>query len=234
MARLAADEVRGLEVYGEVAPGDYVTIEVSDDGDGMDAETLSRIFDPFFTTKFTGRGLGLAAVQGIVRGHKGALRVYSEVGKGTTFRLLFPAATSSAVAGAAVAPAAAPGPSRRGTVLVVDDDESVRTVAARLLERMGFTVVLAADGREGVARFAEDPARFGLVLLDLTMPHLDGEETFRQLRHLRPGVRVILTSGFSHQEVITRFAGKGLAGFVQKPFEAETLMAEVRKVLGDP
>jgi CheY-like chemotaxis protein len=233
VARLDAEYLRTLQSFEDLPPGDYVTIEVSDDGSGMDGDTLRRIFEPFFTTKFTGRGLGLAAVQGIVRGHKGGLKVYSEVGKGTTFRLLLPASERSEAVVPRVESTPAPGPISRGTVLVVDDEETVRSVAARLLERMGLEVVLAGDGREGVDKFRADPARYALVLLDLTMPHLDGEETFRQLRHIRPGIRVILSSGFNHQEVLTRFAGKGLAGFVQKPFEARTLMNEVSRVIAD-
>ena len=117
------------------------------------------------------------------------------------------------------------------TVLVVDDEETVRTVAARMIERLGFTVLLAADGREAMAMFRPGPTRFAFVLLDLTMPHLDGEETFRQMRQLNPGVRVILTSGFNQQEAINRFTGKGLAGFIQKPFELSNLTAVIRSVV---
>jgi two-component system, cell cycle sensor histidine kinase and response regulator CckA len=119
-----------------------------------------------------------------------------------------------------------------GTVLVVDDEESVRTVAARILERLGFKTALAADGREAVDLFRADPARFDLVLLDLTMPHMDGEETFRQLRMINPSVRVLLTSGFNQQEAINRFAGKGLAGFLQKPFELADLVRLIREAQG--
>ena len=115
------------------------------------------------------------------------------------------------------------------TVLVVDDEETVRTVTARILETLGFAVVLAVDGREALEIYRREPARFTLVLLDLTMPHMDGEETFRQLRHLNPGVKVVLMSGFNQQEAVSRFTGKGLAGFVQKPFEVGSIMAAVRE-----
>ena len=230
VARVDAEYLKGFRPDASPVHGDYVFIEVSDNGCGMDTATLARMFDPFFTTKFTGRGLGLAAVLGIVRGHKGGLKVYSEPGKGTTFKLFFPVADGKAQDSAT--PFAEPAPFKgSGTVLVVDDEETVRTVAARMLERLGFSVVAATDGREGMEKFRADPRRFTLVLLDLTMPHLDGEETFRQMRMLNPTVRVILTSGFNQQEAVNRFIGKGLAGFIQKPFELGSLIQVIRSVL---
>ncbi len=234
VARVDEEYLRGFRPDASPAPGDYVFIEVSDNGCGMDADTLPKIFDPFFTTKFTGRGLGLAAVLGIVRGHKGGLKVYSEVGKGTTFKLFFPVATGAAQDSTPPFPSATPEYRGAGPVLVVDDEETVRTVAARMLERLGFSVVLASDGREAMEKFRATPTHFTFVLLDLTMPHLDGEETFRQMRLIRPGVRVILTSGFNRQEAVTRFTGKGLAGFIQKPFELTNLTQVIRSVLADP
>jgi PAS domain S-box-containing protein len=230
VARVDEQYLKGFRPDASPAPGDYVFIEVSDNGCGMDSATLPRIFDPFFTTKFTGRGLGLAAVLGIVRGHKGGLKVYSEPGKGTTFKLFFPVASGQPQDSVVPFPdnAAFKG---SGTVLVVDDEETVRTVASRMLERLGFSVVAASDGREGMEKFRVQPTRFTLVLLDLTMPHLDGEETFRQMRMLNPSVRVILTSGFNQQEAVNRFTGKGLAGFIQKPFELGSLIQVIRSVL---
>ncbi|WP_404422668.1 response regulator [Nibricoccus sp. IMCC34717] len=215
----------------EVKQGDYVTLEVSDNGCGMDTTTLSRIFDPFFTTKFTGRGLGLAAVMGIIRSHQGALKVYSEPGKGTTFKILLPIATDSSATN--YTQPSFPSSIWRGSgrILVADDEETVRTVAARILERHGFEVELVCDGTQAIHQYRTDPSRYRLVILDLTMPHTDGEETFRQLRHLNPGVRVILMSGFNQQEAVSRFTGKGLAGFVQKPFEVDSLVNEIKRVL---
>ena len=231
VARVDPEYLRGFRPDASPAPGDYVFIEVSDNGIGMDAATLGKIFDPFFTTKFTGRGLGLAAVLGIVRGHKGGLKVYSEPGRGTTFKLFFPVATGKAQDSVNPFP---PALAYRGSgiALIVDDEETVRTVAARMIVRLGFNVLLAADGREAMEKFRADPARFAFVLLDLTMPHLDGEETFRQMRQLNPGVRVILTSGFNQQEAINRFTGKGLAGFIQKPFELSNLTQIIGTVVG--
>jgi two-component system, cell cycle sensor histidine kinase and response regulator CckA len=230
VARVDGEYLKGFRPDASPTPGDYVFIEVSDNGCGMNAATLAKIFDPFFTTKFTGRGLGLAAVLGIVRGHKGGLKVYSEPGKGTTFKLFFPVVSGRPQDSDSPFPESAAFKGS-GSVLVVDDEETVRTVATRMLERLGFSVVAATDGREGMEKFRINPTRFTLVLLDLTMPHLDGEETFRQMRMLNPGVRVILTSGFNQQEAVNRFTGKGLAGFIQKPFDLGSLVQVIRSVL---
>ena len=211
--------------------GSYVSIELADTGVGMSAETCARIFDPFFTTKFTGRGLGLPAVLGILRAHRGAIKVQSEPGRGSTFRVLLPAGS-----GAAESLRPAPSTERRreaGLVLVVDDDEAVRNVAKRALERAGYRVVTAADGQEGVEVFAQRKDEIRAVLLDLTMPRMGGEEAFRRLRQLSPDVRVLLSSGYSAQEATSVFAGKGLAGFVEKPFTSALLLEKLRAVL-DP
>ena len=168
---------------------------------------------------------------GIVRGHKGALKVYSEQGRGTTFKLLFPAASGPAET-LAEKPAAAVEWSGSGTVLVVDDEETIRSTAARMLQRIGFDIVLVSDGREAVEVFRADPGRFTLVLLDLTMPHMDGEETFAELRRMRADVRVVLMSGFNRQEALVRFPGKGLSSFLQKPFTFAALRDVLQRVLG--
>ena len=210
-------------------PGRYVYVAVADTGCGMDDATLARVFEPFFTTKFTGRGLGLAVVLGIVRGHKGAIKVHSESGHGTTFTVLFPVSKETAVAG--TTSAAAPVWHGVGTVLLVDDDESVRLVATRMIERGGFEVVTAADGREALAVYARHAAEIVCVIVDLTMPNMDGEETFRELRRLNPDVNVILSSGYNQQDVANRFAGKGLAGFLQKPYQLAQLRGALDAVV---
>jgi PAS domain S-box-containing protein len=221
----------GCFVADGIAPGDYVYLEVADTGHGMDKATIDRIFDPFFSTKFTGRGLGLAAVLGIVRGHKGAIKVHSEPGYGTTFRLLFPASDHSARKLDAKAPLV-PGFHGGGKVLLVDDEETIRTLGRRMLQRAGFEVLVAADGREAIEVFTKEKETVSLVILDLTMPHLDGEACFRELRQLHPDVKVILSSGYNEQDIVNRFSGKGLAGFVQKPYTTEELIAKIRVALG--
>ncbi len=230
LTRVDKDYLGGTILAPELPEGNYVYFEVSDNGCGMSAATKARIFEPFFTTKFAGRGLGLAAVLGIVRGHKGAMKIYSEVGRGTTFKLLFPCAVGleEEIVVTASAPAAWRG---RGSVLVVDDEETVRTTAALMLKRVGFDVALASDGREALEIFEKTPERFDLVLMDLTMPHMDGEEAFTELRRLRSDVRVVLMSGFNRQEAVARFTGKGLASFLQKPFPFDGLTAVLKRVL---
>ena len=200
--------------------GLYLYLEIADTGCGMDKETMAKIFDPFFSTKFTGRGLGMAAVLGIVRGHKGAIKVYSEPDKGTTFKILLPASGRPAEIFNNVSDHEQWQGS--GTVLLVDDEETVRGIGKEMLQALGFTTITANDGKEAVEIFKTTPG-IAFVILDLTMPHMDGEQCFRELRQLDPGVKVIMSSGFSEQEVTQKFVGKGLAGFIQKPYKLSVL-----------
>ena len=213
-------------------PGNYVTLEVSDTGCGMNKSTLDRIFEPFFTTKFTGRGLGMSAVLGIMRGHGGALQVRSEMGKGTTFRLLFPAMESDRMLETKPKEdeRAAWNPAGK-TVLLVDDEDAVRSLGKRMLERLGLTVLTAEDGRKALEVYARHADDIALVMLDLTMPKMNGEETFLELRRLNPNVQVVLTSGYTEMEITTRFADMGLAGFIQKPYALRSLTEGLSPIL---
>jgi PAS domain S-box-containing protein len=225
------DEVLRVSSDGPLREGVYTYFEVADTGCGMDAESIERIFDPFFTTKFTGRGLGMSAVLGIVRGHRGAIKIHSEVGKGTTFKVLFPANEL-----AAKLPTREPSETNEwrgsGTVLLVDDEEAVLRVLQRIVEGMGFQVLSANDGREALDVFRARGEEIACVLLDLTMPRLDGEQVFREIRRMRPDAKVILSSGCDESDVKQRFAGEGVAGFIQKPYRSDSLGAKLRDVLG--
>jgi two-component system cell cycle sensor histidine kinase/response regulator CckA len=213
----------------ELQEGRHVFLEVRDDGCGMDEETVSKVFDPFFTTKFVGRGLGLSAVLGIIRGHKGGLDVSSEPGRGTSVRVLFPVVEQPPAATPA-APEADPD-SVEGTVLVIDDEDVVRETVCAMLRPVGLRALAAESGAAGLESYEREKANIGLVLLDHSMPEMNGEETFRRLRSLDPDVRVVLTSGFGEEEATSRFEGLGLMGFIQKPYRCEKLVAEIRRCL---
>jgi CheY-like chemotaxis protein len=193
----------------------------------MDSKTLTKIFDPFFTTKFTGRGLGLASVLGIMRSHQGGLHVASTVGKGTTFTLLFPALVEALPLPdeAAAAPPALIG---GGLVLVIDDEEMVRDAMAEILTAAGLQVLQAADGPTGIRLFRQHESELTLILLDLSMPGMSGEEVFYELRRHNTRIPVLLVSGYSEHEVMDRFVNKGLTGFIQKPFTTDSLLQQIQ------
>jgi hemerythrin-like metal-binding protein/PAS domain S-box-containing protein len=217
-------------------PGPHVFLEVADNGPGMTPEVRERIFDPFFSTKFAGRGLGLSAVLGTLRAHRGGIQVRSEPGKGTSFKLLFPAAASAELPEPREAQdfEAAIGTYRgAGMVLVVDDEEPLRATVVEALRFIGFKTLEARDGLEALQVFEGNREQIRLVLLDLTMPRLDGEETYRELRGNGMMAPVILTSGFSEQDVRQHFRARGIAGFLQKPFRLPALVQMIRKIMDD-
>lgn len=230
LVEIDREAVRSFSPPTDIAEGEYVFLEVADDGCGMTPQIRERIFDPFFSTKFTGRGLGLAAVLGIVRSHRGAITVQSQVGRGSSFRLLLPPAEGGVEEDVSLT---APSTSWRGqgTILLAEDEAGVRITTADLLRAGGFSVDVAENGRTAIDRFRLAPNRYRAVLLDFTMPEGDGEEAFLEIRQIRPHAPVLIMSGYSPQHVLDRFVGKGLNGFIQKPFQARDLMNALRKAL---
>ena len=219
-------------------PGRYVFLDISDNGCGMSKETLARLFDPFFTTKFTGRGLGMSAVMGIIRMHCGALFVESEPGKGTTFRALFPVSESALPTAVqeSITPTReqciAPVKPLSGVALVVDDEKPVLRICKKMLELCGFTVITACDGIDAVTKFREHVDEIAVVLMDLTMPNMDGITAMGEILSIRPNTRVILSSGFNKEELSERIASQAApSGFIRKPYSMNVLESELRRVM---
>jgi two-component system, cell cycle sensor histidine kinase and response regulator CckA len=224
------DELDAHEAATGLEPGEYVHLWVSDTGSGMSPEIRARIFDPFFTTKATGRGLGLAAVQGIVLGHGGSITLESTRGFGTRFSVLLPRVPAPDESPPRQAES---GPEAQGTrVLVVDDEPQVRKILGDMLEHGHYSVIRAGDGEEAIEVFRREADSIDCVLLDLSMPKLDGEEVFQELRKIREDVRVVLISGYAEQEILDRFHGTGLAGVVQKPARRQILLSRIATAVG--
>lgn len=218
-------------------PGRYVFMEISDTGCGMSAETMKRLFDPFFTTKFTGRGLGMSAVMGIMKSHNGALFVQSELGRGTTFRALFPvseATLSNMFQQESTSPAEISTMAEKplsGVALVVDDEKNVLRTCKKMTELCGFTVITASDGVDAVSQFREHSEEIDVVLLDLTMPNMDGITAMNEIYRIRPNVKLIISSGFNEDELSGRINGNVPTGFIRKPYSLTVLETELRRVM---
>ncbi len=231
-ARQTEAQLRGNRTQEQLPPGDYVCLEVSDTGCGMDGDTLDRLFDPFFTTKFTGRGLGMPAVLGIARGHRGGVLVESAPGRGTTVRALFPASDRPVPSAPGVPEdtagrtAASP-----GTILFVDDEPEMLELGMMALEENGYTVVTAGDGLQALETLKAAPDGIDCVLLDLCMPRMDGVEALLEMRRIKPGIRVLLASGYAEEEVRMRLAGQQVDALLQKPYQFSELVEALRKIM---
>jgi len=230
-ALLDEQDLHSAYTIEPLAPGRYVLLEVADTGIGMAPEVLARIFDPFFTTKTTGRGLGLSAMLGILRGHGAGLRIHSEVGRGSSFRLCFPASGEPATAADPI-PGGTAAPRLRGRVLLVDDEDLILQTIGAALGAMGLEVSTARDGLEALERFRDSRPRPDLVLMDLTMPRMDGREAFGAMHDLDASVPIVLSSGYTEGDSLETLAGQGLAGFIQKPYQIKELRLLLQRVLG--
>jgi PAS domain S-box-containing protein len=234
VSHIGSDYFQDAYLESELQEGDYAFLEVSDTGCGMSPDEVSRIFDPFYSTKFTGRGLGLAAVVGIVRGHGGTIKVYSEPDEGSTFKVLLPLVGSARKESGKRQREARPQidlGKHPPTVLVVDDEENSRTVPKLILEKAGCEVLLAEDGVEAVEVFSRDKGKVDLILLDMTMPRLSGKETLAELRKIDSEVKIVLTSGYSKRDATSRFGSKEISGFIQKPYTPGDLISLVAEMM---
>ncbi|MBN1410574.1 MAG: PAS domain S-box protein [Spirochaetales bacterium] len=210
--------------------GRFVYLLVEDTGCGMDKDTQEKIFDPFFSTKFTGRGLGLASVLGIIRGHKGAVRVTSEKGKGTAFQVFFPASSAAVEKNEPELPA---GDSWKGsgTILFAEDEAGVLNVGKQMLSHLGFEVLTAANGVEALELYKQKKDRIVCVILDLKMPKMDGKEVFKEIRNMRVDLPVLFSTGYNEQEIYLKPGDEKCTAFIQKPYQIEDLASRLRKIL---
>lgn len=222
------------QILHEIKPGKYVYIDVIDNGCGMDEDIHSKLFDPFFSTKQTGRGLGLPAVQGIMRGHGGAVIIDSKMDSGSRARIIFPAITGKVESSSSEISASShtgSDISKKDLVLVVDDEDVVRELCMEFVRIAGFGVLGAEDGIEGLEIFRRESDNLSCVLLDLSMPKMDGVTAFHEMKKINPGIPVILCSGYSEEDAVRSFAGEKLAGFLQKPYKLDMLLEKLNSIV---
>ena len=224
-------DFRPFHLIGDLPWGPCVSVRIRDTGTGMKSELIPKIFDPFFTTKFPGRGLGLAAILGIVRAHGGALAVQSQEGKGTEFWFLFPASQNTPLSRppTLTIPKQSPTPSAfPSMILVVDDEKDVREACSLILREIGMETLVAGDGEAGLQLFKQYEHQLALVLVDLTMPHMDGNKMCNEIRQVNSQIPILVSSGYSEQETMKHFTGLGIASFIQKPFQVEVLIEKIQ------
>jgi CheY-like chemotaxis protein len=217
--------------FGElIPPGEYVCLEVTDNGCGMDDQTKWKLFEPFFTTKFVGRGLGMSAVLGIIRSHGGKLQLFSQLGQGTTFKVYLPALVGefSVNSDEGSSTSAWQG---SGTILLVEDEEQIRFIAKKLLEMFGFTVLVAVNGKEALEMYRKNSADVTLVLTDMGMPVMDGYELFEELKKLKPELPIIISSGYGDAAVKKRIKSHEIAGIISKPYNSDNLLKVLKSVV---
>jgi signal transduction histidine kinase/ActR/RegA family two-component response regulator len=231
LAQYDEKELHKLDPQAKLSPGEYLRLRVSDTGEGMGAETMTRIFDPFFTTKLPGRGLGLSAVRGIISRHGGAIQLVSELAKGTTFTVILPTVEHvPCVEDVAISSAPEIGLKR---ILVVDDESDLLYILSRILKRAGYEVLEAGDGQEALDIFTEHSEFIDCVLLDFSMPRLSGEEVQQSIRKVSKDLPIVMMSGFSEEEVVERFRESGISGCLQKPVSSEQLLETIRNAITD-
>jgi signal transduction histidine kinase/CheY-like chemotaxis protein len=222
-----------MDYFGNaIPPGVYLLLEVTDSGCGMDDETMHRIFEPFYTTKFTGRGLGMSAVHGIITAHRGSLQLVSHPGEGTTFKIYIPAQSSIAAAEEAVSQAAEKPWKGSGTILLAEDEVQVTVIVKAMLEELGFRVITASNGREALELYQNNAADITLVVADIGMPIMNGYEMFRELKRLDPELPIIISSGFGDKEVTDTLSRDAIAGMLSKPYNFDLLKTVLKSVVG--
>lgn len=216
-----------------IPSGYYICLEVTDNGSGMDNVTKLRIFEPFYTTKFAGRGLGMSAVLGIIQCHCGALQIFSQPGEGSTFKVYLPAQASKPSIGRSFLPKIESSWKGRGTIFLVEDDEQIIYVAKFMLEKLGFTVITASNGKEALNLYPKYSEEIILVITDIGMPIMDGYQLFRSLKAINPGLPIIIASGFGNAIVTAQIPEKEIAGFINKPYDFDKFKVVLENVLGE-